>query len=137
MTPAERVAQREWRQRGMVLTHTPYLSSRGVLGPLAPNYGYSGAVPLGPYSQAWQGVQKVNAVANVGMKWATYEYLNLTAQARRTEFIQMNNRTATLIGPGIMTAPREAQAANFRSGVPSSTQHHNAVLRRLLARSGG
>lgn len=118
MTPTEKIAAAEWSQRGTVVTTHPYHPYPYTV---APNAYYSGTVPLGPYSQAWQGVQKTNAIARVGTRYAMHDYLIPGAHRASTTFIQKNNPTGTYIGPGIANAQAHAAAARFAARTPKQS----------------
>lgn len=79
-------------------TPTPY---QPYLYPVTPNYLYSGTVPVGPLGMAWQGVQKLNAVARVDCR---YNYKAFYAEPYTATIINMNNGTARHIGTGLSNA---------------------------------
>lgn len=103
------------REPAPVATPTPY---RPYPWPASTNYEYSGVVPVGPYTKAWQGVQKANAIAGVGRYWARYGYLNMSAQALTVAFATKTNPMGTYRGPGISNGPTEAAAAMITAPVP-------------------
>lgn len=116
------------REPNPTLTTTPY---HPYPQPLSTNNRYSGVVPVGPYAQAWQGVQKSNAVAGVGRFWARYGYLNLTAQSLNVEFPTKANPMGTYRGPGIANGPSEAAAAMIRAPQKDTRPIGIRVLSRL------
>lgn len=128
------------RKGTVYLTH-PYVPFPANINP---NYEYSGTIPVGPLSQAWQGVQKINAVAGVGTLNAFYFYRVPSALRYSTSVINKNNPTGTYIGPGLITGPIRAREAmlpgsqaimsNTRSTTKPTTKPKQTLAQRLLSR---
>lgn len=101
---------------------------------VAPDYEFSGTVPVGIRPGAWQGVQKINAIAQMGTLWARYEYLNLTASAQRTTIINKINPMTRYVGPGIANAQMMAQQSMI---APTNTQQKTLGQKILSRLTGG
>lgn len=111
-------------------TQTPY---RPFGYTLAPDYMYSGSVPVG-YGFAWQGVQKINGISQVGTRWAADYLLNLTAVRESITAVNKVNPTAQYVGPGIANA--QANAAASMAGVNGSAPRLT-LAEKLLAKLKG
>lgn len=103
-------------------TPTPYIPYNYTI---ASNYEYSGVIPAGPFRGAWPGVQKTNAIANVGVNYATYAYLPNGAQRVQGLTAQQTNRVANAYGFGIANSQLAQQyslvnAANQQSATRTS-----------------
>lgn len=98
---------------------------------VAPDYRFSGTVPVGIRPAAWQGVQKINGIAQMGTLWARYEYLNLTASRTTTQFVNQINPMTRYVGPGIANAPYQAQQATISANSGQKTSLGQRILARL------
>ena len=115
------------------LTPTPYIPR---LYPDSVDWEYSGVVPVGPLPGPWQGVQKANAVANVGTLWARFAYLPLTAQLTTAPGAQKTNPMGRYRGPGIANGPTEQAAAMVSTGAGGQSLGRR-VMSRLKVGGGG
>lgn len=110
-------------------TQTPY---RPYPYSVAPDYEYGGVIPV-TYGFGWQGVQKVNAVAQAGSKWARFDVLNLNTTKASVVNVNMINNTARYVGPGIANAQANANASMFRApGGSSRSSLGGRILSKLL-----
>lgn len=105
---------RWWRDRGVIITKQTLRSAQWQTHP---NDIRIRVVPDGPYTQAWEGVQKVNPLAYVGTHYQPV--LNPLQTGRMTlPTINQNNPIPSFFGTGPITQ-RQLVNSQQTPGTPS------------------
>lgn len=117
------------QQRGIVQTPQGYTSFPWNTHP---NDRYFRVFPTGPFTQAWQGVQKINLITSVGTKRSSVYNPNtpvfLRERLTQVSHIQQNNQAANSWGGGPAAIKAQEDYLQQTGQVQSFTQ---LVLGRL------